>query len=514
MRAGQALLTASAVAAALNAPCSARAEPRAPYVVALAADGAWLVPSRDHVALSGDLPSAQSAAPEPEAVRLVFVGFTSAPSGVNVSSLHANGQLLDALAVPALTAAPCPPESVGPCWGTPPLRLTPDRVDRDYLAARERSLEAELGGELQVEVGARPQPRWRIGAPRSPLFAGIDRLSLTLRVRILRIAPGGAPSIGGDSGTALSMARSEVLAASKIWAQCGVDLLGPAGPEIRVVDPPPVALVAVGCDAGLPASGGRIALRVRGHSVRIPTHAGEAPRVVAERLARALRALGVGVRISPNARIDTGASGAIDVLLSGASGRPLEVAADPDPQLPLSSDATLGVCLGEVDLGNGLSHFVEHDAAAGTLEERALIKAFDDGDPRTVEVLIVPSFDQSGRIGESFIDDSGAGIQNTIVLDRAALRAGPRSYALAHELGHILLDLPGHPDDYGVDQSGSLMDSDASDASVYGPRRLSLAECERMLLESGPGALIPLLERWPLPPVSQPAQHAPTISGR
>ena len=40
--------------------------------------------------------------------------------------------------------------------------------------------------------------------------------------------------------------------------------------------------------------------------MRVPTHAGEAPRVVAERLARALRALGVGARISPKtmARID------------------------------------------------------------------------------------------------------------------------------------------------------------------------------------------------------------------
>jgi len=149
-------------------------------------------------------------------------------------------------------------------------------------------------------------------------------------------------------------------------------------------------------------------------------------------------------------------------------------------------------------LANGLSHFVEVDAAAVTVEERALIKAFDDGDPSTIEVLIVPSFDQSGRIGESFIDDDGAGIQNTVIIDRAALRAGPRSSALAHEIGHILLDMPGHPDDYGVDQSSSLMDSDASDASVFGPRRLSLAECERAVLESGPGARIPLLHPWPI----------------
>jgi hypothetical protein len=127
-----------------------------------------------------------------------------------------------------------------------------------------------------------------------------------------------------------------------------------------------------------------------------------------------------------------------------------------------------------------------------------LVRAFDDGDPSTIEVLIVPSFDQSGRIGESFIDDEGSAIQNTVIIDRAAVRAGPRSYALAHEIGHILLDMPGHPDDYGVDQSSSLMDSDAADASLFGPRRLSLSDCERVLRESGPSARIPLLRSWPL----------------
>jgi hypothetical protein len=200
----------------------------------------------------------------------------------------------------------------------------------------------------------------------------------------------------------------------------------------------------------------------------------------------------------------------VDVLLRGAQASSVAISAEADASTPLSTDPTLGVCLGEVDLGNGLSHFVESDAAAGTLEERALVKAFDDGDPTTIEVFIVPSFDQSGRIGESFIDDDGAGIQNTVIIDRAALRAGPRSYALAHELGHILLDMPGHPDDYGVDQSSSLMDSDASDASVFGPRRLSLAECERVLRESGPGARVPLLAPWPSPkkPSAKPATSA------
>jgi hypothetical protein len=192
--------------------------------------------------------------------------------------------------------------------------------------------------------------------------------------------------------------------------------------------------------------------------------------------------------------------------------RPVSLSAEPDRRFPLSTDPTLNVCLGEVDLSNGLTHFVEDDASAGTLEERALIKAFDDRDPSTVEVFIVPFFDQTGRIGESFIDDEGAGIQNTVIVDRAALRAGPRSNALAHELGHIFLDMPGHPDDYGIDQASSLMDSDASDASVFGPRRLSLSDCERMLRESGPDARVPLLKAWPLPALPLAPDSAPSAA--
>jgi len=491
----------------------AQAEAAPPRAVAQLADGSWLSGDRDHVALSRDLPGAESGPGDREAVRLVFAGADSAPSQLRVSTRRANGVLLDTLAEPKLTKTACPPSIVGAsCWATAPLRLTPDHLDRDYPLARERSLEAELGGQLSVEAAGQLLASWVVGTPHSAAFAGIERLSLKLRVRVLRLSPGGAPSIGGDSGSALSIMRSEIRAASKLWAQCGIDLQGPTGPDIQVVDPPPIQLVAVGCDSGLPASGGQIGLRVQGRSVKVATRAGETPRVVAQRLARALEKLGLKPRISPNPRIASGASGAIDVLIRGPGGRPSAVEAEPG--LALSTDATLGVCLGEVDLGNGLSHFVENDAAAGTLEERSLIKAFDDGDPSTIEVLVVPSFDQSGRIGESFIDDDGAGIQNTVIIDRAALRAGPRSYALAHELGHILLDMPGHPDDYGVDQASSLMDSDASDASVFGPRRLTLADCERAVLESGPNARIPIAQPWPLSRTPSGLPAKPATSSR
>jgi hypothetical protein len=69
---------------------------------------------------------------------------------------------------------------------------------------------------------------------------------------------------------------------------------------------------------------------------------------------------------------------------------------------------------------------------------------------------------------------------------------------LAHELGHILLQMPGHPDDYGVDAPYLLMDSDAADGTIFGPRRLLVPECERAVRQSGPSAPVPILSPWPL----------------
>jgi hypothetical protein len=135
---------------------------------------------------------------------------------------------------------------------------------------------------------------------------------------------------------------------------------------------------------------------------------------------------------------------------------------------------------------------------SGTLEERTLIKAYADRDPATIDVFVIPAFSSSGRVGESFLDGSGAAVHNTVLVDRAAILSGARSHVLAHELGHVLLDMPGHPDDYGVDQPTALMDSDATDPSIFGPRRLSVEECERAVRTRGPLSPWPLLEAWPL----------------
>jgi hypothetical protein len=263
-----------------------------------------------------------------------------------------------------------------------------------------------------------------------------------------------------------------------------------------VVDPPPRYLVAIGCDSGLPASGGTLQFVVEGKRVVVGTTAGDAPVQVAHAVARAATAAGFRAVVSPNTRIAPGALRTADVLLYNAKGGLATV--DAMPNAPLSSDSTLSVCLGEVSLGDGLAHFDDLDAVAGTIEERTLVKAYQDDDPGTIDVFVVPSFSKTGRIGESFIDTDGSAIQNVVIVDRAGIRAGSRSYALPHEIGHVLLDMPGHPDDFGVDRPWVLMDADAADATIFGPRRLSVGDCERAVRQSGPASGSPLLVPWPL----------------
>jgi hypothetical protein len=290
--------------------------------------------------------------------------------------------------------------------------------------------------------------------------------------------------------------RDQARTVSILRGQCGNHFGGGEQITVDVVDPPPQYLVAIGCDLGLPASGGVITVGVGSETLSVKTRSGDSPVMAAQAVATAAAAAGLRATVSTNARILPGALRTADILFRTANGGFADVHVVPSTHL--STDATLSVCLGEVNLGDGLSHFEDLDAAAGTVEERALVRAYQDDDPSTIDVFIVPSFSKTGRIGESFIDADGTGIQNAVIIDRAGIRSGARSYALAHEIGHVLLDMPGHPDDFGVDRPWVLMDADAADSSIFGPRRLSNEECERAIVQSGPGSAVPLLERWPL----------------
>ena len=66
---------------------------------------------------------------------------------------------------------------------------------------------------------------------------------------------------------------------------------------------------------------------------------------------------------------------------------------------------------------------------------------------------------------------------------------------------HVLLDQPGHPDDFGVDTPTRLMDADAVNPTAFGPRRLEREECARAVRQSGEKTPSALLSPWPLAPM-------------
>jgi hypothetical protein len=465
--------------------------------------GRSVSPKTSHASLSRTLPAELGGIPgeDQDALSFLFI----APSGVDLDALEvltrsAAGRPLDVLPKLRAQPAPCPdgtaPELV--CRRTPAIRAVGDTLDRSHPAAQKRTIVAQIGGSLRISGAGRPLVELAVGGPRETRLGPIERLRAVLRTLLVRVQPGGVPPLGGNAAGATRVMEQELETAAALWGQCGIELGAPGQRSIQIVDPPSARLIALGCGFAQLASGGSIELRSGQKLVSLTTRAGESPAAVGQRLAEALTRARFTISVFENQRTANSPIKTVDLLLGHAGGKAEEVSVT-------SSDPTLGVCLGEVDLNDGLKHFGDGDAFSGTIEERTLLRAFDDGDPTTVEILVVPSFARSERIGESFIASPGSSLSNTVIIDRAAVRAGARSFALAHELGHVLLAMPGHPDDFGVDQSFSLMDSDVADATIFGPRRLSVADCERAVTQTGPNGFVPLLQRVPLRPPSAPS---------
>jgi hypothetical protein len=435
---------------------------------------------------------------DPDAIRFVLSGpRNEVPAAVRVTSRDVAGAEVDRLDV-TLVDTPCS-AGLGPvCRVTPLLRVVSDDIDRNHPLVKDRSVRAEVGGALSVSASARAFGSLRVGGPRMTPIGPIARLRGKLRIVIVRNRPKGAPPFGADDEGAKVLARRQLGLANALWGQCGINFGEEAEADVRIVDPPPTYLLALGCDVGLPSSGGEIRVRVDGRDVRAELKPRQTPRAAARAVARAIEQAGFVARVSENARIEPGADRTADVLVRRRDGQFVSIERPLDGRI--TTDATMTACIGGVDLSDGLDHFVDVDAPAGTVEERALVKAFDDGDPSTIKVFMIPAFAGGGRIGESFIYADRSSVRNVVIEDRAGVRADRASFALAHELGHILLDMPGHPDDYGVDLPTLLMDSDAADPSAFGPRRITIGECARAFRQSGPRAPVPLLSVWPLPP--------------
>jgi hypothetical protein len=67
---------------------------------------------------------------------------------------------------------------------------------------------------------------------------------------------------------------------------------------------------------------------------------------------------------------------------------------------------------------------------------------------------------------------------------------------MAHELGHVLMNQPLHPDNVGRDRPWLLMDSDNNRGTVNGPKRLTAEECALARHESGILQVPAILQRY------------------
>lgn len=360
------------------------------------------------------------------------------------------------------------------------VRLVGDHVDRDARGVAGQALLVALRDTVRVvyTTGGRTlQQAMRVSRPGDEPSAIAARRA-ALRVFVLRAAKGSPPVIGTDDASALQLIRDEVESANEIWLQCNITFGAPSEAAVEIADPPDHGFIAVANRDGLPARGGAIQLRADGKMlppIIVPT--GSSPADTALRIAEVLRAHGLSPQVTINPRTAFGALPSADVVVRRRNGELALI--DAAPGFPLSTDPQQRIELGVVDLGDGIEEFDNMTATSGTLEERMLIKTLADDDPSTIDLFVINRFTHGTRQGEAFIEASSGAIGNAVILDRTGLRHRETAWTMAHEIGHVLLNQPLHPDNVGRDRPWLLMDSDNNRGTVNGPKRLTPEECSQ-----------------------------------
>jgi hypothetical protein len=413
--------------------------------------------------------------------------------------VHPFGSLARGARRSALSTVPLVREREGEPYRSGFVRLVGDAVDTNAPGVLGQTLRVALRDRVRAAVrhpgvAGEASVDLRVGRPGNedgPLAARSGRW----RLLTLRSAPGGRPVIGGDDEGAARLLREQVEIANEIYLQCGITFGAPTRTPIVIADPPRNTLLSVANDDGLRAAGGQIVFRVGGRTIGpLTTREGWTPLETAEAIGRAIDRAGLLARVTANRRTDYGADGSADVQARDAQGRALPF--EPHGAAPWTTDRRQRIEVGAVDLRDGLEEFQNMNSASGTLEERTLLKTLMDEDPTTIELVVVNRFTRGTRIGEAFVEGDGGAIINALFLDRTGLSAQREAWTQSHEVGHIVLDQPWHPDNLGPDRPWLLMDADASLGAVNGPKRLTGAECARIRDESGPDAVPSLLARF------------------
>jgi hypothetical protein len=358
------------------------------------------------------------------------------------------------------------------------VRIVGDETDRDARGVQGRALQVALRDTVVVRH-ANASASYRVGRPGAERGPSAAR-QVRLIVHVLRRGPGLPAVIGGDDSAALQLVRAQIRTANEIWLQCQITVGDPSGVAMDIVDPPGPTLLSISDRDGLPAKGGgEITFTIDGRPIGpIPTRARATPLETGREIARAIQAQGYVAELTENLKTRYGAGSSADILVRHRDSNFVVIA--PRPGVPMSTDARQKLSLGEVDLGDGLREFDNATAQVGTLEERTLIKSLSDDDPTSIDLFVVNRFEFATRQGEAFIASGQGPIANAVVIDRNGLRQAPLAWTLAHEIGHVLLDDPMHPDNVGPDRPWLLMDADNGRGTVNGPKRLRPEECARV----------------------------------
>lgn len=350
------------------------------------------------------------------------------------------------------------------------LRVVASESDLDAPGVSGRLIRAALRDRLDVELRTPTgivSQSWRVGRPPAedgPLAAR----RLALRVTVVDDPASSIARTRPDAVDAL--VRRQIALTDEILAPCAVATQTVAFAHARA---PTSAILAIG-DDGLPASGGALRLRVDGVRLPpIPLVAGERPSAIAERVAAHVRAAGFEARVWSTRPSTRAAGPGADVFVRRRDGALASLEAEDD-------DRRLDVRVARVDLADGLMPFDDATAVRGSLEERGLLLPLRARDPHIVDVVVIERFARGARSGEAFIPRDRSPLAGTIVIDHRALALTDVAMTLAHELAHVLLDDPHHPEDVGRVSPFALLASRRARGGVRGARRLDASTCARL----------------------------------
>ncbi|MEZ4408324.1 MAG: hypothetical protein R3A52_17880 [Polyangiales bacterium] len=321
------------------------------------------------------------------------------------------------------------PDASAP-WRTGFIRLVSDDTDLNAPGVQGQTLRVGMrdrvratwrregvAGELRTDLRV-----MRPGNEDGPLAARMARWNIMV-LRHRPEAQGGRPVVGDDDEGAVRVGRRQVSISNEVYLQCAITWGDPERAAVRVVDPPPPAMLSVGDDDGMLALGGEVRFRVNGRAVGpVVTRAGWRPLDTAAAVARAVEAAGFRTETTINPRTEYGYAGSVDVIVRDRGGH-LATLSPMSPGGRVSTDARQRAQIAAVDLSDGIEEFRNLNSASGTLEERAVVKALSDRDPSTIELFVVNRFLRGTRIGEAFVEGEEGSILNALFLDRVGVAA-------------------------------------------------------------------------------------------